>query len=615
MIRGLWRWIESVIGGPRGRAVTVSMIVAASILGVGILRIEYLHRFDDESVELRNRARDAVRAVDIVAGRFVDHVELLRRAMETRLGETEATNREITFEGDSPDIAAEGSIEASAIAARGEAIAFVAITPLVRTSASRLGSAARVRYISISGFSAVYPRREMSPERFTSDMPKSDPVARVAPEYNPGRQSRWGLSDGAERLLWISAPVYGPTGFLGAIVIETPAGSLLTQPAREAADGVDVVIATRDERVLADEGGDGATANPDVSVDPSGGRFRSDDTTLVVADATSVAPWMVVIRVPQTVMTERTLKRMGSLLVAVPTTIMLLAFMSRLLRVNRRLTARERELRAVTADLTRARDEARAADRAKAVFLANIGHELRTPLNAVIGFAELIPSLGADSKESVALNEYAAYIKDAGDHLLNVLNDVLDLARAEADRIELRDSRLDPAELVLRCGRMLARQAVADGVTLIHRSETGVPFILADEVRLRQIVINLLTNAVKFTPEGGRVETDVGRTAEGGVRIAVRDTGVGIAAADIPKALEPFGQVHNTLSRTRRGAGLGLALARRLVELHGGRLSIESEPGIGTTVRVDLPASRVAPPGAGGERGVSGFGIARAPAD
>jgi len=614
MIRGLGRRIADVIGEPREWAVTISVIVVALIAGAGVLRNEYLQRFDDELAEQRSHAADAARAVDIVAGRLVDHVELLRQAMETRVADSGAATDDLAIGSDAPDIAALGSIETLPSATRREAAAFLAITPLARTSASRLGSASRIRYISISGFSAAYPRRETPPERFTPDTPKSDPVLRVDPERDPRRQPRWGLSDGDERLLRISAPVYGPTDFLGAIVIETPATALLTQPTREAAAG-DVVVATRDKRVLVDADG-GATTIPDELFGAESGMVARDGATLLVASATSVAPWVVAVRVPRAAMTARTLRRMELIVIAVPTTIALLAFLMRLLRVNRRLTSRERELRSVTADLTRARDEARAADRAKAVFLANIGHELRTPLNAVIGFAELIPSLGADSKESRALNEYAAYIKDAGDHLLNVLNDVLDLARAEADRIELRDSRLDPAELVLRCGRMLARQADADGLTLVHRSESGIPAVLADEVRLRQIIINLLTNAVKFTPKGGRVETDVGRTAEGGVRITVRDTGVGIAAADIPKALEAFGQVHNALSRTRRGAGLGLALARRLVELHGGRLSIESEPGVGTAVSVDLPASRVAPDADGTRTtDVNGPGIAPAPAD
>lgn len=646
MIRGLWRRIGNLIGGSGGWAATTLIILFVAGAGGGFLWDEYRQRLRVETSAFESRTEEAARAIDLVTRRLTEHAELLRVALEARLAEPEDGNRVARvlsrlgqseeFGGWSADslpperraesahLTGVGRLSDLSDDTRAEIAAAESLTPMMRATTRDLDGFAKVRYLSLSGFAALHPWMSSRFDRFTPEALNENSFIRVTPTFDPDGRTRWVDRRADEPTLSVSAPVNGPNGFRGVIVVEVPARYLLGGPTRDAAGGLDVLLATRDRRVLARGDGRGGPeeAGPSSEVPAGLGASRVVAVAVeiggrfIVARSLATAPWIVLARTTRGELEAAATRSMRHPLVAVPTAIVLLGFMLRLARVNRRLSAGERELRAMTADLIRARDEARAADRAKAVFLANIGHELRTPLNAVIGFAELIPSLGADSKESRALDEYAAYIKDAGDHLLNVLNDVLDLARAEADRIEVRETPVDPAELVTRCGRMVGRQAETDGVTLSHRSENGTPNVLADEVRLRQIVINLLTNAVKFTPKGGRVETEVIRNAEGGVRLVVRDTGVGIAAADIPKALEPFGQVHNALSRTRRGAGLGLALSRRLVELHGGRLTIESEPGVGTTVVVDLPASRVVPQAGKPESAdVNGIGTAPAPAD
>ena len=242
-------------------------------------------------------------------------------------------------------------------------------------------------------------------------------------------------------------------------------------------------------------------------------------------------------------------------------------------------------------DLAAARVAAEGSNKAKANFLANMSHELRTPLNAILGFSEIIKN-AAFGPIARNYQDYAGDIHDSGVHLLSLINEVLDLSKLEAGQFELVEQHVDLAFLAAGGIRLVEPLAQKAGVDLSHSIEDGLSFIRADERRMRQVLINLLANAVKFTPPGGRIGLAMRRTQKG-LLIEVSDTGIGIPADKIDLAMEPFSQVEAGINRSYEGTGLGLPLAKRLVELHGGTLSLQSQVNSGTVVSIILPPGRV----------------------
>lgn len=239
------------------------------------------------------------------------------------------------------------------------------------------------------------------------------------------------------------------------------------------------------------------------------------------------------------------------------------------------------------AALQKAKLEAEQASRAKTRFLANMSHELRTPLNAVIGFSDIMLNQTFGPLGSARYVDYAENINGAGKHLMAVIDDILDISKIEAGKLELQEEVVPLREIIADCTGMMADRAQRAGVHLRTRVPEHFPRVRADPVRLRQIILNLLSNALKFSPEDSLVTLALSRAAGGAPVIEVSDSGPGIDPADIPRVLEPFGQVGNTTSNAE-GTGLGLSVSRELAELHGGQLEIESELGRGTTVRILL---------------------------
>jgi signal transduction histidine kinase/CheY-like chemotaxis protein len=255
--------------------------------------------------------------------------------------------------------------------------------------------------------------------------------------------------------------------------------------------------------------------------------------------------------------------------------------------LERKVEVRTRDLAVALEAIEVQSQQLAAASRHKSEFLANMSHELRTPLNAIIGFSQLLVNRRFGELTSDQA-EYIADILDSGRHLLALINDILDLSKVEAGRMDLELGQFGLREVLENGMTMVRERAALQRIRLSLDVDPDVETVQGDERKVKQVVFNLLSNAVKFTPEGGHVDV-LARRLEGEVRVAVRDTGVGIAAEDQARIFEEFQQVSGGATSTREGTGLGLALARKFVELHGGRLWVDSEPGMGSTFTFTLP--------------------------
>jgi signal transduction histidine kinase/FixJ family two-component response regulator/HAMP domain-containing protein len=257
-------------------------------------------------------------------------------------------------------------------------------------------------------------------------------------------------------------------------------------------------------------------------------------------------------------------------------------------RLSLELQARQDEIEVKNRDLER-------ADRLKTEFLANMSHELRTPLNAVIGFSQLLEQQYFGELNDKQL-EYIHEIEGAGGHLLDLINDILDLSKIEAGRMELELERLELAELLESCARLVRERAVRAGLNLTLEVVPGLS-VSGDKRKLKQVIVNLLSNAVKFTPSGGRVTLKAhplrrgADVRDGDIEISVEDSGIGIPLEDQDRLFTPFTQVDGSLARRHEGTGLGLALSKRLTELHGGVIEVRSTPGQGSTFSLRLHAT------------------------
>lgn len=249
-------------------------------------------------------------------------------------------------------------------------------------------------------------------------------------------------------------------------------------------------------------------------------------------------------------------------------------------------------LRAARDALAAARDDAVRANLSKTMFFANMSHELRTPLNAIIGFSQLLETDVFAARRV----EYAHLIHEAGRHLLDLVNDLLDISKMEAGRFQLEESNLSLDEIVEECCEIIRPRLREAQLQLIQNVARNLPLVTADRRAIKQIVLNLLTNAAKFTEAGGKVEIFAAAMVGGEIAFGVRDDGIGIAAEDQARIFERYGRSRHEVVKLKEGTGLGLPIVKGLAEAHGGRITLESAPGRGTCVTVWLPVERVCRP-------------------
>lgn len=264
--------------------------------------------------------------------------------------------------------------------------------------------------------------------------------------------------------------------------------------------------------------------------------------------------------------------------------------------LEKRVDERTASLALANAKLVASRAQAEQANSAKSEFLAKMSHELRTPLNAIIGFSDVIRQERIGSDRNAKYREYAGHIHDSGRHLLDLINNVLDLSKIESGLEEVKAEAADPKALSVGVMTLVGESAQRRRIDLSLQAPDRCPVLIADSRKVKQILINLLSNAIKFTPEGGRVTLKVEPQSSNGCLFTVTDSGIGIAAADIGKALTPFRQVDSQLARNNEGTGLGLPLAKSLAEMHGGTIQLQSEIGVGTTVTVFIPSGSLCQP-------------------
>jgi two-component system, cell cycle sensor histidine kinase PleC len=251
------------------------------------------------------------------------------------------------------------------------------------------------------------------------------------------------------------------------------------------------------------------------------------------------------------------------------------------------------ELDQAKANSDEARRKAEEANLAKSRFLATMSHELRTPLNAILGFSEVMKNEVFGPHSSPAYKEYSSDVHGSGQHLLNLINEILDLSRIEAGKYELNEEAINIAYITEECNHMMSLRAKTKGQIIHEHIEPKLPRLWADERAVRQIVLNLLSNAIKFTPQGGEITIKTGHTQSGGQYVTVKDTGPGIPEEEMSTVLSSFGRGSLAIKTAEQGSGLGLPIVKGLVDLHGGDFSIKSKVRAGTEVTVTFPASRV----------------------
>ncbi|HVT50502.1 MAG TPA: sensor histidine kinase [Dongiaceae bacterium] len=621
----------------RGRVVAYAayaLTMTAAACGLWILGArEYQTRLDRFAHELA----DVTGSTTMLVTDSIDHVDLLRRQAEAMLVEPAAPESARNlfaaiqpsqgFAGYALDqvpggvdratianLTGSGAVPPAESGAGREIQMALALNPLFEATHAQIPDAAWVYYTSKNHFMALYPWAASHDFHWSEDLVTYDFYKMGLPEVDPTRHSFWTdvYLDAAGKGLMatVGEPVYDKTHqFRGTINLDLTLGTMSQYLAAGDFGQGRVLLVNDKNRVIADSGAaaplaaltDLATVLPNsvtlrdaaISNGDQPGRFHVHGGWLLQTQLVGGAPWRLLMVVNR-----------GALLMAILRSIWigfvglfvlgaaLVAFEQRR-RAAGALIGNVAALQNMTVTLANARDEALQANRTKSMLLANVSHELRTPLNAINGFSDLMQHEIYGPLGNARYVEYAADIHRSGEMLLSLINDLLDVTRLEAGRHELVESNCDLALLVDDALGLVKMQADKGGVALQTRIDPAMPRVKADERALRQITLNLLTNAVKFTPAGGMVKVACALNAKGQPIIIVKDTGRGIPQDEMKDLFRPFARAAEAKRASTPGTGLGLAIVKSLVELHQGTIAMESRVGFGTKVTVTLPVERI----------------------
>lgn len=615
----------------------VAIIVAAAF---GLYQM-WQHHYRANLLLTRERIGDSVKQVEALLHAATNHVNMLRISADDALNESEADRTAVSplFHHIEPEpsisgycsvkddhfharsvvsISGLGAIPALGSPTFREVNMALMLNPQFAATLENMPSMAWAYYTSASRFIAMYPFVDCATFHFSEDLLSHEFYKLGTPAINPGRRTFWTQAyvdeAGKGLMATVGAPVYDGSRFLGTVAIDLTLEMLSRYVAGTGVDGTSF-IANDSGQVLAHptliKPGDRSAHSLSEALGPSIknpwavlGRgtehvFKNFDGMLVYSVPLSGAPWRLVYFTSRAdamwkAARESYIEIAGFVLLV----LLIVAFeRSRLSAIQlkrnlRKLQQTSDALHAAGVRAQEAEKAARVANQAKSVMLANASHDLRTPLNAIIGFSELALS---ETFGSLApkYRDYLSDIHASGNLLLAIVNDVLDLSRIEAGRYEMQEEVLEISDLIGSVTRLVEGQAANNGIAVECRVGPSPCRVRADRRALQQVLLNLLSNATKFTPAGGRVTVAVERKGSGDLFIEVRDTGKGISEDDQRMLFTPFSRGASAGTANTQGTGLGLSIVRGLVELHGGEVRLTSALGEGTAVTVRLPARRV----------------------
>ncbi len=603
---------------------TVILVMAALAL-----RHMWQQHLDTRLLIVEDGMEDAANQIESLVEQSASHVTMLRVTAETMLRDLAHGHRNAA--GIADHLHASGAGYCSAVhhgpmmssvsglgplpppgsAPRQEIEMALLLAPQFAATAENIPNMAWAYYTSAARFIAMYPNTSCQDFFFSDALYEHEFYNLGRPPLNPLRKQFWTnayIEEAGKGLMaTIGAPVYDDAGrFRGTVAVDLTLQTLSRYVTRQNMGDGRLLIVNPRGQVLADRSllvGNIAFGprlsevlpryefNVNTMVFGSHEGFAASHGELFASRPIEGTPWRLVYVTDQLALHTRAWLDSGVEIGGLMLLILLIVAFETARRRSHQLKLHVAELAEANTVSVKARREADEANRAKSIMMANVSHDLRTPLNAIIGFSDLMQHqlFGALSERYLA---YVEDIKASGELLLRIINNLLDLAKVESGQYQLQEELVDLGALVETCRNIVAEQARESGLALETRIAGSLPAVKSDPRALQRVLLNLLSNAVKFTPTGGSVTVNVWCDPKRRTTISVADTGAGISKRDLEHLFRPFSRGESALTANHEGTGLGLSIVKSLVELHGGKVKMDSALGVGTTVTVELPAWR-----------------------